>query len=88
MRREEFREESGMNEWNVFLYFQIKPNNPLIRIAYIAHIAVQAKVAPTRVEFLFRVLPGIGALFRVITPHGSVPLRIMSRSCEALSDNP
>ena len=36
-------------------------------------------IAPTRVEFLFRVLLGIGALFRVVTPHSSLPLRITSR---------
>ena len=36
-------------------------------------------IAPTWVEFLFRVLLGIGALFRVVTPHSSVPLRITSR---------
>ena len=35
--------------------------------------------AQTRVEFLFRVLLGIGALFRVGTPHSSIPLRIMFR---------
>ena len=35
--------------------------------------------APTRVEFLFRVLLGIGELFRVVTPHSSVPLGITSR---------
>ena len=44
-------------------------------------------IAPTRVEFLFQLLPGIGALFRVITPHGSVPLRIASRSCEGETQN-
>ena len=38
-------------------------------------------IAPTRVEFLFRVLLSIGAPFRVVTPHSSVPLRIPSRSC-------
>ena len=36
-------------------------------------------VATTRVEILFRVLLSIGALFRVVTPHSSVPLRITSR---------
>ena len=35
--------------------------------------------APSRVEFLFRVLLGIGALFRVVTPHSSVLLPITSR---------
>ena len=28
--------------------------------------------APTRVEFLFQVLLGIAALFRVVTPHNTV----------------
>ena len=40
------------------------------------------RIAPTRVEFLFRVLLGIGALFRVITPHSTVPLRVTSRGSE------
>ena len=35
-----------------------------------------------RAEFLFRVLLGIGRLFRAGTPHSSVPLRITSRSSE------
>ena len=30
------------------------------------------QTAPTRVEFLFQVLLGAGALFRVVTPHSSV----------------
>ena len=34
---------------------------------------------PTRVEFLLRVLLGIGVLFQVVTSHSSVPPRIMSR---------
>ena len=38
--------------------------------------------APTRVEFLFRVLPFIGVLFRVATPYSSIPLRITLRSCQ------
>ena len=38
--------------------------------------------APTRVEFLSRVLLSIGALFRVGTPYSSIPLRIMFRSCQ------
>ena len=38
--------------------------------------------AQTRVEFLFRVLLGIGALFRVGTPHSRIPLRITLRSCQ------
>ena len=36
----------------------------------------------TRVEFLFRVLLGIGALFRVGTTHRSIPLHITLRSCQ------
>ena len=39
-------------------------------------------IAPTRVEFLFRVLLGIGALFRVGTPHSSISLCITFRSCQ------
>ena len=39
-------------------------------------------IAPTRVEFLFRVLIGIGALFRVGTPHSSISLRITFRSSQ------
>ena len=43
---------------------------------------------PTQVEFLFRVLLGIGVLFRVVTPYNSsVPLRITSRSCEGKTQN-
>ena len=38
--------------------------------------------APTRVEFLFQVLLGIGMLFRVGTPYSRVSLRITSCSCE------
>ena len=36
-------------------------------------------IAPTRVEFLFRVLVGMGMLFQVGTLYSSVSLRI--RSC-------
>ena len=35
-----------------------------------------------RVEFLFRVPLGIGALFRVGTLHSSIPLRITFRNCQ------
>ena len=38
--------------------------------------------APTRIEFLFRVLLGIGGLFWVGTTHSSAPLHITSRSYE------
>ena len=38
--------------------------------------------AQTRVEFLFRVLLGIGTLFRVGTPHRSIPLHVTLRSCQ------
>ena len=39
-------------------------------------------IAPTRVEFLFRVLFGIGMLFRVGTLYNRVSLRVTSCSCE------
>ena len=45
-------------------------------------IPLPVTIAPTRVEFLLRVLLGIGALFQVGTPHSSISLHIMFRSCQ------
>ena len=45
-------------------------------------IPLPVAIAPTRVEFLFQVLLGTGVLFRVGTPHRSIPLRITFRSCQ------
>ena len=39
-------------------------------------------ICTNRVEILFRVILGIGALFRVGTPHSSIPFRITFRSCQ------
>ena len=49
---------------------------------FMYHCNLLHRFAPTRVEFLFRVLLGIGALFRVGTPHSSIPLRLTFRSCQ------
>ena len=45
-------------------------------------IPLPVTIAPTRVEFLFQVLLGLGMVFRVGTPHRSIPLRITFRSCQ------
>ena len=50
----------------------------ILNLQGLAHIS-----APARVAFLFRVTRGVGALFRVVTPHSSFPLRITFRSCQA-----
>ena len=47
-----------------------------IRVEFLFLLTVQQP------EFLFRVLIGIGTLFRLGTPHSSIPLRITFRSCQ------
>ena len=69
------------------IFMKIKFENSIRRLSILyplpdIKIAWLNPCAPTRVEFLFRVLLGIGALFRLVTPHSSVPLCITSRSCE------